>query len=70
MIIQRRANVPMPRPLLRYPFDLLEIGDSLWVRGDEGRAMFSAARQYAARHPPWRCTGRKQERGWRVWRIG
>lgn len=68
MLIRRSSAIPPPEPVL-YLFAEMAIGDSLWVGGNAGRAMFSAARRFAARHPPWRCTGQKQARGWRVWRI-
>lgn len=64
-------NIPLPGPrqstTLRFPFALLEVGDSFFVPGDKN-AVSPAAFQYAKRHGK-KFTVRKVEGGHRVWRL-
>jgi hypothetical protein len=55
----------------RWPFGKMEVGHSLFAKGIEGMQMVTAIRVYQHRHQAegWRCTVRRDGKGWRAWRI-
>ena len=71
MAYEIEKDIPIPltrRPYNdRYPFASMDIGDSVFVPGDDGRVV-RAALNYGARNSKKFCS-RKADGGIRVWRI-
>ena len=76
MSINLETDVPVPvntrRNRSKYPFDLMEVGNSFHVDGDprlvEG-ALRNVAYRWQKANPGVRFTIRSDETGARVWRI-
>jgi len=61
-------GVPVPPPATKYGFDLMEIGDSIFVPGAPIRLVSSSYCTFGKRHGK-KFAGRTVDGGCRVWRI-
>jgi len=60
-------NVPFPDSRVKYPFADMKPGDSVWIDDDSHRPKV-AAFSYARYHG-WKVICRKQDGGFRIWRV-
>lgn len=66
------SNIPAPSPLIRHrwPFAIMEVGQSIFVDGEiDGKRAATAAKVYGLRNGK-KFTVRKSDGGHRIWRIG
>ena len=71
--MQIDEHIPLPptsSPRQKYPFPDMLVGDSFaMLDASMVRNLRNAAHMYARRHPGYKFTIRKQQTGWRIWRI-
>jgi hypothetical protein len=58
-------DIPIPRPRRKYPFEDMEVGDSVFVEGKRPQDFSS----YFWRYKPMKSTCRSLNGGTRIWRI-
>jgi hypothetical protein len=66
-----KQSFPMPKLRNKYPWDEMEVGDSFFVPEDLylGRNMQALIKKQNTRQDRMEFIGRKQEGGFRVWRM-
>ena len=62
-------NVPLPRPVRKYPFDRMLPGDSIFAPDEDTQDLTAAAAKNYARYHGWKVTARKEAGGCRIWRV-
>ena len=68
MNVEISRDVPVPKPHFRYPYGVMEVGDSFVVPG--GRLQIVCNANYrAGKRLGRRFTARKEDSGVRVWRT-
>lgn len=66
--LEKNIAIPEKQKIAKYPYDVLELGDSFYVQdGDLGRLCNANYREW--RKSGKKFTARKVEGGVRVWRI-
>ena len=75
--IEKKVAIPVVHSKTQYPWDQMEVGDSVLIKADEGQGLFNLKRKVgpSARYYG-QITGKKfktlkmeEERGVRVWRV-
>jgi hypothetical protein len=70
-MIKSDTNVMLPQTRSKYPFEDMEVGDSILFKEERqaNSARIAAVRFAERHHPDWTYTLRKVEGGWRLWRV-
>jgi hypothetical protein len=70
-MIKIDTNVMLPQTRSKYPFEDMEVGDSILFKEERqaNSARIAAVRFAERHHPDWTYTLRKVEGGWRLWRV-
>jgi len=65
------SNIEIPESRTKYPFDDMEVGDSILFpkRKAADSARVAAVRFAQAHRPGWKFSLRTVEDGWRLWRV-
>ena len=71
MTIVIERGIPVPTPLIKYPFRGMEVGDSFVIKeDDEVKRASDAAASYKRNHEGWSYAARKlYAGGCRIWRT-
>lgn len=64
-------DVPLPKkargPKERYPFEVMEVGDSFYVKTKRGTSLYTLSSRHSKDGKKFTC--RRVDDGFRIWRI-